>query len=344
MSSDSIIDRANSLVREGSTVPPRSELVGDREGGVLGDAASQDKALVVPVLGDVPDSGVQRVWHAAGRHRPPMHGDRAAAGLPHPGECLTECGVAAGRGSGEAEHLAGADLKVQRLELALQGEPFGAQDGLHRRVPHRCPVTARVPGGGSAALLARHRRDQFGLGEVGDRSGQNVACVAVDGDGGAQVVHLLQMMGDEQERHSLALQFPELVEEPPDAAGVELGGRFVQDDQPGAEGQRPRDLDELPLLHGQIPGPGVGVDLDAVLGEELLRTPAEPSPADPPRLVVQPAEEEVLGDGQIGDDHGLLVDARDLRLPGRGVPEGRARAPRRSGPCPRPPCAVPSGR
>lgn len=179
-----------------------------------------------------------------------------------------------------------------------------------------------MPGGGSAALLAGHRRDQFTLGEVGDRGGQDMAGVAVDGDRGAQFVHLLQMVGDEEERHSLALQFPELVEEPPDAPGVELGGRLVEDDQPRAEGQRAGDLDELPLLDSEIARPGIRVDLDAVVGEELLRALAQPPPADPAGVVVEPVEEEVLGDGQVGDDHGLLVDAGDLRLPGRGVPEG----------------------
>ncbi len=149
-----------------------------------------------------------------------------------------------------------------------------------------------------------------------------MAGVAVDGDRRAQFVHLLQVVGDEEERHSLGLQFPELVEEPADTAGVELRRGLVEDDQAGAEGQRPGDLDELPLLDREIARPGVRVDLDAVLGEELLRALAQPPPADPAGLVVEPVEEEVLGDGQIGDDHRLLVDAGDLRLPGRGVPEG----------------------
>lgn len=118
-----------------------------------------------------------------------------------------------------------------------------------------------------------------------------------------------------------------LSKKPADAPGVELGGRLVQDDQPGAEGQRPGDLDELPLLDGEIAGPGAGVDLDAVLGQQPLGASAELSPADPAGVVVEAVEEEVLRDGQVRDDHGFLVDAGDLRLPGRGVPEGGRSSP-----------------
>ena len=84
------------------------------------------------------------------------------------------------------------------------------------------------------------------------------------------------------------------------AARVELGGRLVEDDEARAERQRPGDLDELPLLDGQV------------AGERLRRrrpptsSPAVPAarraqrpPADQPAAAaVVPVEEEVLGDRQ----------------------------------------------
>ena len=47
-------------------------------------------------------------------------------------------------------------------------------------------------------------------------------------------------------------QRPHPLEEPRDRRRVEPGGRLVEDDEPGAERQRPRDLDELALLDRQI--------------------------------------------------------------------------------------------
>lgn len=179
-----------------------------------------------------------------------------------------------------------------------------------------------MPLRGAADGVARHRCDQVVLGEFGDRRGDDMAGVAVDGDGGAQFVHLLQMVGDEQKRHSLALELPQFGEQPLDAAGVQLGGRLVEDDQPGAEGEGSRDLHELPLLDGEILGPGHRVDAHAVPGEQFLGAPPQLPPADEAAAGVEPVEEEVLGDGQVGHDHRLLVDAGDLGLPGRRVPEG----------------------
>ena len=68
-----------------------------------------------------------------------------------------------------------------------------------------------------------------------------------------------------------ALEFAQLGEEPVDAGRVELRGGLVEDDEAGAEGQRPGDLHELPLLDGQITGPRGRVDVDPVLGEQVAR-------------------------------------------------------------------------
>lgn len=222
----------------------------------------------------------------------------------------------------ESDHLAGPHLQVERVELAVQREALGAQDGFGVLSDL---ARGGMPGGGAAGGLSGHRRDQVVLGERGDGGAEHMAGVTVDGDGGAQFVHLLQMVGDEEERHSLALQFPQLPEQPLDASGVELGGRLVEDDQPGTEGQGLRDLDELPLLDGEILGPCGGVDAHPVLGEQFRGPPPEPGPADEAAAGaagLEAVEEEVLGDGQIGHDHRLLVDAGDLGLPGRRGAEG----------------------
>ncbi len=77
-------------------------------------------------------------------------------------------------------------------------------------------------------------------------------------------------------------EFAQLGEEPLDAGRVELRGGLVEDDEAGPEGQRPRDLHELPLLDGEVAGPRGGVDVDPVLGEQVAGPGAQRGPADRP--------------------------------------------------------------
>ena len=232
-------------------------------------------------------------WPSLRRARPPHRSGRTAT-------------RAAGTGQGQV---------LDRQELRGAG-PLG------RGPAHR--------GGTRAGGLAGHRLHQRLVTELGHGCGQDVGGIAVDRDRGAEVVHLLQVVGDEEEGDPLlGLQVAELGEEAVDAAGVELRGRLVENDEAGAEGQRPGYLDELPLLDGQVPGPRGGVDGDAVLAEELLGAQAELLPADgPQRVSALPVQEEVLGDGQLADDRGALVDAGDLGAPGVDVAEGRRRLAR----------------
>ena len=154
----------------------------------------------------------QRVRHAAGPHRPAAHRDPAAGRLAQADQGLAERRVAAGRRPrpGRAPRR-GAPSRSSGVERAVQGEPFGAQ---HRLAGRRPAATARrggVPGGRPAAPPRRSsprpgppwRRSATGRGE-------HVPGVAVDGDGGAEVVDLLQVVRDEQEGDALPLQFAQL--------------------------------------------------------------------------------------------------------------------------------------
>ena len=266
----------------------------------------------MPVLGDVADARVDGVRHAARTDRPAAHGDPPAARCPQTGKGLTDRGVPAGGGTGEPHHLPGPHGQIQRRELPLQRQSFRAQHGLAGR-PGTPPHRPRRP-----RLLPRHRRHQLVLRQPGDRGGQYVPGVTEDGDGVAQLVDLLEVVRDEQEGHALGAQRAELAEEPVDAAGVQPGGRLVEDDQPRPEGQRTGDLHELPLFDAEILDAGGRVDLDAVLGEQSAGLCAQRPPADG-ALAPEAVEIEVLRDGQLGHRHRLLVDAGDPALPGRGV-------------------------
>jgi hypothetical protein len=135
------------------------------------------------------------------------------------------------------------------------------------------------------------------------------------------------MVADVQERHALRLKVADPAEQTLDGGAVELCGRFVQDDEPGAEGQRPGDLHELPALDVEVGRRAAGVDVDAPCPQQALRLGVEGGPPDepaPPRL---PVEKEVLRDGQLGDDGGSLVDAGDLAPPRVAIGEPRGRRP-----------------
>ncbi len=170
--------------------------------------------------------------------------------------------------------------------------------------------------------LPGHGLHQGPAREVGDRCGDDPAGVAQDRDGLADLVHLLEVVRDEQEGDAGVLQGPHPREQPLDLPVVELGGGFVEDDEAGAEAQRPGDLHHLAVLDLEIGGAGVGVDVYVPGGEEVRGLGAQPAPADEAPSKRLPVDEEVLRDRQFGDDGGLLVDAGDFAAPRVPVGEG----------------------
>ena len=96
--------------------------------------------------------------------------------------------------------------------------------------------------------------------------------------------------------------------------------RLVEDDQPGVDGQGPGDLDELPLAGREVLDGRVGVAMQVHDLEQF----AGPSRGVAGRSIERAApgeggDEQVLGDGQVGEQVQLLVDERDPR-------DGRPRA------------------
>src|SRR5205085_2642232 len=97
------------------------------------------------------------------------------------------------------------------------------------------------------------------------------------------------------------------LEQPVDAGAVELRGRLVQDDEPGAERQCPRDLQRLPLLHGQPAGLDLRVDVDVPGVQQPPGVLLDGLPGDSAACVadgVLPVEVQVLRDrGDVSHGH-----------------------------------------
>jgi hypothetical protein len=261
----------------------RPEPVGDRQRAVLRDGQQRDQALAMAVLRDVTDSGRERRRHAAGLDRGRPGGDGAGVRPPQAGEGLAERHLPAAARAGQADQLAAADGEVDVVVHA--GEPQSLclkRDG--RVLGHGwAPVRGGKPG-----RLAGHRRDERVPVDLDHRPGEHPPRVAQHRHGVAHLVHLLQVVGDEQHRDAGLGHRPHPGEEPFDRGSVELRGGLVEDDEASADRQRPGDLHQLALLDGEIAGQAAGVDVQAVLLQQRAGPPAQPPPVDPVPAPVAP--------------------------------------------------------
>ena len=179
--------------------------------------------------------------------RRPATLDRPGGGGAQADDGLGDLGLAAAAATGQADDLAGA-----HLERDGSGRPRSRPGSSTAAAIGRClPAAAAGHRLDQRARVAGHRGDQLAARQLGDRRGEDVPGVAEDRDRVADLVDLLQVVADEQERDALRLQRRGCGRTAADGGAVELGGRLVEDDEPGAERQRPGDLDELPLLDGQ---------------------------------------------------------------------------------------------
>ncbi len=124
-------------------------------------------------------------------------------------------------------------------------------------------------------------------------------------------------MGDEQHRRTLFAQGADDAEEAGDLAAGEGGGRLVHDQDPGVEGQRLGDLHDLLVGDGQAAGRPVGVEVDAEPLHQGRRGRVGGLVVDPAEGAPGPAaHEDVLGDRQVGEERGFLVDHGDAGVAG----------------------------
>ena len=95
--------------------------------------------------------------------------------------------------------------------------------------------------------------------------------VAQHRHGLTDLVHLLQMVGDEQEGHAFALQFADTPEQALDFVAVELRSRFIENDETRTVRQCPCDFHQLPRFHAEIAGASLFAHVDFPVIEQFAR-------------------------------------------------------------------------
>ncbi len=122
----------------------------------------------------------------------------------------------------------------------------------------------------------------------------------------------LELVADEEDRLAGRLQLADDAVELLHLLVGERGGRLVHDDDLGVHGKGARDGDQMLARDGEIAEARrrIEVDLELVedrLGARVHRLPVEQPEAAGERM----AEEDVLGDGELVEEHRLLVGRRD---------------------------------
>ena len=125
----------------------------------------------------------------------------------------------------------------------------------------------------------------------------------------------------------LRLQPAHLREQTLDLLAVQLGGRLVENNEPRAIGQRPRDLDQLPSLDLEVAGARPFRDRDIPAIEHLAGVSPERAPGDESTLKRLPVDEQIFRNRQVRNDGRMLVDAGDPLAPSFTVGDRRRRLP-----------------
>ena len=177
-------------------------------------------------------------------------------------------------------------------------------------------------------LVPHHGGDQVVLAHLGHRGGQHQLTVPEHGDIGADLEDLLEVVGDVHDRHAGLAQLADALEQAQRRAALEGRGGLVEQQAAGARGQRPGDLDDLPLLDGEAAAGGIGVHVEAPVGHDLPGLLAHLAPVDDAEALRYraaaarlAAEEDVLRHGEAGHHHGMLEYGRDARAPGGDIAE-----------------------
>ena len=163
---------------------------------------------------------------------------------------------------------------------------------------------------------ADHQLGKFLDGGFRRLAGRDHGALAHDRDGVGDRHDLAQLVRDQHDRLALVLELLEDAEEMVGLGGRQHAGRLVEDQDFGAAIERLEDFDALLQADRQFLDDGVGIDLQAVFALQPLQLGARVGDAPLEQRLVLGAEDDVLDDGEILDQHEMLVDHADAERDG----------------------------
>jgi hypothetical protein len=203
--------------------------------------------------------------------------------------------------SREAQDLTGAHFEAH-VAHAFHGQ-HGFADG---------HLALREDGG---EIAPGHEPNEGADVGTGSGAGFDSFAVTQDSDAVGDAAELFQTMRDINDARAAFAQLPDDAEE---LFGFPFGegrGGLVQNQDADVAAERFGDLDDLLLGHGERAGESFGMDIGSDGFEQLFGVAAAAGPVDAAQQAAGFINEsDIFGDGEVGEDGGLLVNRRDAEL------------------------------
>ena len=271
------------------------------------------------ILGQERDAEPHRLAGRANADRLAADPDLAARGPGDAEDHLRDLRPAGADEPEEAQDLAGAKVEAHVLDETGAGETADAEN--------RRADLGLLLGEEGAGLRADHgAHGRLGR-ELGGGAGGDAAAGAQDGDVVAEPEDLVDEVADEQNCDALRLQMPHDLEKPVHLAARYGRGRLVHDQHARVDRQRLDDLDRLPLGDAEHPHRHVRIDVHPQACQQIGGRGGHRGPVDASHAPRLPADEDVLRNGEIGKEGGMLVDDGDALALRVDRPEDRRLGP-----------------
>ena len=230
-----------------------ADLVVRGDGDVGADGEAEEQGLLLAVLRHQAHSGQHRVMRPGEIDLPAVDPDFAGIERVGAEDRPRGLGPPGADQSGKAEDLALVRLERDVDELDRMGIAGVAASREPLDLERDRPALGdRALAVKRADLASDHHPDDRVDRDVGDLSGADIAAVAQDREPVAEPEHLLEPVGDEDDRQALGLERGHDAGEIGDFGLAQRRGRLVHDDEPRPHRQRPGDLDQLLLGDREI--------------------------------------------------------------------------------------------
>ena len=224
-----------------------------------------------------------------------------------------QLGAARAHQAGDPQHLARVGGEADILQALALAQPLHPQ--------HLSAPLGRLLRELLGEVTAYHQADQLVDVQLAGGQGGDVAAIAQHGDAVADLERFFQVVADVDDGDAVGAQLAHDGEEVVDLADAQGRGRLVHDDEAGLLVQRLGHLDHLLLADAELVHRRARIDVQVQLCQQPARLLVHLRPAQGDAVRDLAAQEDVLGDREVGHLVEFLVDRGDagvLRLPGCG--------------------------